>query len=59
MKKMGFSNFETAEVTFVSNDKVQLNEDELDKFMNSIEEFEDHDDIQAVYHNVDIDTIKE
>ena len=59
MEKMGFSNFETVEVTFVSNDKVRLNEEELDKFMNSIEEFEDHDDIQAVYHNVDIDTIKE
>lgn len=58
LEKAGFSSFETAEVTFDSSDKIQLSEEDLEKFMSTIDEFEDHDDIQAVYHNVDLSTTK-
>ena len=50
----GYNDFETAEVTFISNDKVQLSKEDEEQFIATIERFEDHDDVQAVYHNVEL-----
>lgn len=50
--------FETAEVTFVSNDKVELTKEEAEQFIETIERFEDHDDVQEVHHNVDLSVLE-
>lgn len=51
-------NFETAEVTFVSNDKVELSKEDAEQFVATIERFEDHDDVQEVHHNVDLSVLE-
>lgn len=58
IESSGYSNFETAEVTFISSDKIKLEKDELEQFISTIEKFEDHDDVQNVYHNVDLSTLE-
>lgn len=59
LENSGFSDFETAEVTFISTDKVKLNKEDAEQFIATIERFEDHDDIQEVYHNVDLSSLDE
>ncbi|MBD5423457.1 MAG: YebC/PmpR family DNA-binding transcriptional regulator [Mycoplasma sp.] len=58
IENAGFSNFETAEVTFISNDLIQLNEEDAIQFVSTIERFEDNDDVQEVYHNVDLSVLE-
>ena len=58
LEQAGFNDFETAEVTFVSSDKVELNKEDAEQFIATLERFEDHDDIQEVYHNVDLSVLE-
>ncbi len=43
-----------ADIMMVPNDKITLNEDQLVSFNKMIDAFDDNDDIQNVYHNVDL-----
>ena len=54
LEEAGYSNFETAEITFVSSDKVKLEKEDMDQFLATLERFEDNDDVQEVYHNVEL-----
>jgi transcriptional/translational regulatory protein YebC/TACO1 len=47
--------FATAEVTFVPSNKVQLTGDAVKEVFNLIDALEDHDDVQNVYANFDVD----
>lgn len=51
--------FSTAEITFVSDDKIKLSKEETEHFLNIIERFEDHDDVQEIYHNIDLSILEE
>ncbi len=46
--------FLEAEVMMVPNDKIQLNESQIVTFGKMLDAFEDLDDVQEVYHNVDL-----
>lgn len=52
LKEMGITEFETAEVTFVPNDYVDLDEESLGKFKDMLSALDEAEDVQAVYHNV-------
>ena len=38
----------------VPNDKITLNEDQLVTFQKMLDAFEDNDDVQDIYHNVEL-----
>ena len=46
--------FEEADILMIPNDKVDLNEDQLVTFGKMLDAFEDNDDVQDVYHNVNL-----
>lgn len=43
-----------AEVTMIPSTKAELDEDTAAKFMRLIDNLDDHDDVQEVYHNAEI-----
>lgn len=59
IEKAGYTNFSTDEITFVSDDKIKLTKEQAEQFISTIEKFEDNDDVQEVYHNVDLSNIEE
>ena len=46
--------FIEAETMMIPNDKVTLDENQLETFEKMLEAFEDNDDVQDVYHNVEL-----
>ena len=46
--------FVQAEIAMIPQNKIELAEDALKKFENMLEALEDHDDVQNVYHNVEL-----
>lgn len=52
-EERGYS-FIEASVEMVPNDKITLNEDQLVTFNKMLDAFEDNDDVQDIYHNVDL-----
>lgn len=46
--------FLEASVEMVPNDKITLSPDQLVTFMKMLDAFEDNDDVQDIYHNVDL-----
>jgi len=50
----GYDKFIMSEVTFVPNNYIEINEEQKEKALNLILELEDIDDVQNVYHNLDI-----
>ena len=54
----GYTDFETAEVTFIAQDKIKLNKEDAEQFVATLERFEDNDDVQDVYHNVDLSSLE-
>ncbi len=52
---MGISEFEVAELDLLPQNEVTLTGDDLAKFERLIEVLEDNDDVQRVYHNVDLE----
>ena len=46
--------FEEADILMIPNDKIELNADQLVTFGKMLDAFDDNDDIQDVYHNVNL-----
>jgi YebC/PmpR family DNA-binding regulatory protein len=53
-KEKGITEFTVAELTMLAQNEVELPEDALAKFEKMIDAIEDLDDVQRVYHNVDL-----
>ena len=51
---MGYDKFVVSEVTFVHSNYIALDEETTDKVMGLIDALNDLDDVQAVYHNLEI-----
>ncbi len=53
LKDLGIVDLESAETTMIPNDYVTLDEEDLGKFHRMLEELDEAEDVQAVYHNVE------
>jgi len=53
IKGLGIADFDTAEVTFLPNQYVTLAADDIERMKTMLEELNECEDIQNVYHNVD------
>lgn len=54
LEKEGINEFLTSEITYVADNLMELDEEKTEKVMNLITSLEDIDDVQNVYHNMDI-----
>ncbi len=54
LTSMGYDNFVVSEVTFVPSNYIELDEETTDKVLNLIDALNDIDDVQAVYHNLEL-----
>ena len=54
LEKLGYNEFLVSEVTFVPSNYIALDEDTLDRAMKLIESLEDIEDVQEVYHNIEL-----
>lgn len=54
LTSMGITEFDVAELDMLPQNEVTLEGDDLAKFEHLIEVLEDNDDVQRVYHNVDL-----
>lgn len=52
LKEIGIDDFDTAEVTYIPNETVDLADDDKAKVKAMIEELNENEDVQNVYHNV-------
>lgn len=53
LKELGVTDFQTAEVTFIPNEYVTLDEEDLRKMHDMLNQLDDCEDVQNVYHNVE------
>jgi len=51
---MGVADFEAAQVTKIANERITLEGDELTRFKELLSQLDECEDVQAVYHNVDL-----
>lgn len=56
LESIGISDFEVAEIEMVPQNEVTLEGDDLALFERLIDVLEEDDDVQKVYHNVELDT---
>jgi len=54
LKEIGVTDYENCENTLLANEKVDLNEEDKKKFNDLLSEFDELEDVQAVYHNVNL-----
>ncbi len=54
LESLGYDKFVVSEVTFIPDNYISLSEEDSEKVMTLIEALEDLDDVQNVYHNLDI-----
>ncbi|MEE3343861.1 MAG: YebC/PmpR family DNA-binding transcriptional regulator [Bacilli bacterium] len=54
LEKMGYNEFIISEVSFIPSNYIALDEETTDKAMKLIESLEDLDDVQEVYHNIEL-----
>ena len=54
LDKLGYDKYLVSEVTFVPDNYITLDEEGQEKVMTLVEALEDLDDVQNVYHNLDI-----
>lgn len=54
MEALGVSEFLTSEVTYVAGNKISLDDEGCEKIMNLVDQLEDIDDVQDVYHNLEM-----
>ena len=54
LENMGYDKFITSEVTFIPDNYIKLKEEEEEKALSLIETLEDIDDVQNVYHNLEV-----
>ena len=50
----GINEFLTSEITYVADNKISLDDEKCEKVMNLIEALEEIDDVQDVYHNMEV-----
>lgn len=50
--------YETAEVTYIPNSEVVLTKEKTEVILNHIEKMEDDEDIQEVFHNIDLSVLE-
>jgi YebC/PmpR family DNA-binding regulatory protein len=53
IKGLGVTDFDNAEVTLLANESVTLEPEDLERFKTMLEELNEDEDVQDVYHNVD------
>ena len=51
---LGYDRFIVSEVTFVPNSYISLEKEDMEKVCNLIDALNDLDDVQAVYHNLEM-----
>jgi len=54
LEKQGYDNFVMSEVTYIPDNYVTLDDETKEKAITLIETLEDIDDVQAVYHNLEL-----
>ena len=54
LEEKGYTNFIVSEVTYIPDNYIALDEETTEKALVLIENLEDIDDVQAVYHNLDV-----
>ena len=54
LEKLGYDKYIMSEVTFIPDNYIELDEEASEKVMTLIEALEELDDVQNVYHNLDI-----
>lgn len=54
LDKLGYNKYIMCEVTFIPDNYIELGEEATEKVMSLVDALEDIDDVQAVYHNLDI-----
>ena len=54
LEKNGYDKFITSEVTFIPDNYIKLNEEEEEKVLTLIESLEEIEDVQNVYHNLEM-----
>lgn len=54
LEEKGYTNYIMSEVTYIPDNYITLDEETCEKALALIETLEDIDDVQAVYHNLDI-----
>ena len=54
LEKLGYNEFLVSEVSFIPSNYIDLDEETTTKAMNLIESLEDIDDVQEVYHNIEL-----
>ena len=54
LKDSGVTDYEFAEVTMRANDNVTLEGEDLTKFKELLDMLDDCEDVQNIYHNVDL-----
>lgn len=56
LRQAGITQFSVAELTMLAQSEVKLNEEDEQQFTKLIDTLEDLEDVQQVYHNVDLDS---
>ena len=54
LEKLGYIEFIISEVTYIPDNYIDLSEEEKERALSLIESLEDIDDVQAVYHNLEV-----
>ena len=54
LEQGGINEFLTSEITYVADNKISLDDEKSEKVMNLIEALEAIDDVQDVYHNMEV-----
>lgn len=54
LKELGYDKIVTSEVTFIPDNYIKLDEETTEKVLSLIETLEDCDDVQNVYHNMEM-----
>ena len=54
LEKLGYTDFLLSEVTNVANNYVSLDDETKEKVLSLVESLEDIDDVQNVYHNMEM-----
>lgn len=54
LEKLGYTDFLLSEVTYIANNYISLDEETKEKVLSLVESLEDIDDVQNVYHNMEI-----
>ena len=57
VENMGYDSFVMSEVTYIPDNYMSLDEETVEKAVALIEALEDIDDVQAVYHNLELQLI--